>query len=108
MILVPFCFRADWAVMAVLKFFTISLQYPTFEVGFFIHILWVKIRVSVHCRVLTKMLINIKVRILSILAINVLGQNKLKAHETYCLCQSVRSVLIVLGIYNFEGKKHKI
>ena len=33
--IVPFCFRAGWAILGSTENFAILLQYPTFEAGFF-------------------------------------------------------------------------
>ena len=55
--LVTFCFRADWAVWAVLKFYAILVKYPNFE-SFIFHF---SIRVFVHCRVRTKNLIKAQI-----------------------------------------------
>ena len=76
----------------------ILLQYPTFESVYF-HIFIVPSSVHTKMSKMRKSANYIKCTVLS--------QNRL-AHKTYFLCQSVRLVFIVLGIYNFEGKKHKI
>ena len=64
--------------MVVLQISAILLKYHTFEIGFIIHIVTGKNKVSVHCRVLTKELINIKVANMSIYALkwSALGQNR--------------------------------
>ena len=63
--IILFCFWADLAVMALLKLSAILLKCPTFKDGYFMFSWPKQVHFYVHCNVLTKELIKIKVRIVN-------------------------------------------
>ena len=87
--LVPFCF---WEVL---------LKYHTFEEDFFVFMGKTNTKLdSVHCRVCIKKFIRIKVKNCQFQLQSVLFEAK--AYTINGVCQSIKSVFILFGIYNFD------